>query len=63
MVAALALGIGAGFKLYPMMFALPVALWLGTGGWRPAAGSDHPVRAPAGSLPRPSRPGPPGSSC
>ena len=44
-VAALALGVGAAFKLYPMMFALPVALWLGTGGWRPAAGSAHPARA------------------
>ena len=45
LVAALALGVGATFKLYPMMFALPVALWLGTGGWRPGAGSDPPVRA------------------
>jgi Mannosyltransferase (PIG-M) len=45
LVAALALGVGATFKLYPMMFALPVALWLGTGGWRPAAGLSHPVRA------------------
>ena len=44
-MAALALGVGATFKLYPMMFALPVALWLGTGGWRPAAGSAHPARA------------------
>ena len=43
-LAALALGVGAAFKLYPVMFALPVALWLGTGGWRPAAGSEHPVR-------------------
>ena len=34
-VAAVALGVGAGFKIYPMMFALPVALWLGSGGWRP----------------------------
>ena len=44
-LAALALGVGAAFKLYPVMFALPVALWLGTGGWRPAAGREHPVRA------------------
>ena len=35
-VAAIALGVGAAFKIYPMMFALPVALWLGGGGWRPA---------------------------
>ncbi len=41
--AAVALGIGAGFKLYPLMFALPVALWLGAGGWRPAAGAARPV--------------------
>ncbi len=41
--AAIALGVGAGFKLYPLMFALPVALWLGAGGWRPAAGSARPV--------------------
>jgi hypothetical protein len=34
-VAAVALGVGAAFKIYPMMFALPVALWLGAGGWRP----------------------------
>jgi len=34
--AAIALGVGAAFKIYPMMFALPVALWLGGGGWRPA---------------------------
>ena len=34
-VAAVALGVGAAFKIYPMMFALPVALWLGSGGWRP----------------------------
>ena len=37
MLAAVALGVGAAFKLYPMMFALPVALWLGAGGWRPVA--------------------------
>lgn len=43
--AAVALGVGAAFKLYPMMFALPIALWLGGGGWRPIAGSRHPVRA------------------
>ncbi len=41
--AAIALGIGAGFKLYPLMFALPVALWLGAGGWRPRPGSSGPV--------------------
>src|SRR6478752_2324718 len=35
-VAAIALGVGAAFKIYPMMFALPVALWLGGGGWQPA---------------------------
>ena len=34
-IAAVALGVGAAFKIYPMMFALPVALWLGSGGWRP----------------------------
>ena len=34
--AAIALGVGAAFKIYPMMFALPAALWLGGGGWRPA---------------------------
>ncbi len=39
--AAIALGIGAGFKLYPLMFALPVALWLGAGGWRPRPGSSR----------------------
>jgi hypothetical protein len=33
-LAAVALGVGAGFKLYPAMFALPVACWLGAGGWR-----------------------------
>jgi hypothetical protein len=44
-VAAVALGVGAAFKLYPMMFALPIALWLGGGGWRPIAGSRYPVRA------------------
>jgi len=33
--AAVLLGVGAGFKLYPAMFALPVACWLGAGGWRP----------------------------
>ncbi len=33
--AALALGVGAAFKLYPAMFALPIACWLGAGGWRP----------------------------
>src|SRR6476646_2080686 len=32
-LAAVALGVGGAFKLYPMMFALPIALWLGTGGW------------------------------
>ena len=36
--AAVALGVGAAFKIYPMMFALPIALWLGvrrlaTGRW------------------------------
>ncbi len=44
-VAAVALGVGGAFKIYPMMFALPVALWLGAGGWRPAAGGTHPVRS------------------
>ena len=44
-VAGLALGVGAAFKLYPMMFVLPVALWLGAGGWRPAVGGAHPVRS------------------
>lgn len=34
-LAALALGLGAGFKLYPAMFALPVACWLAAGAWRP----------------------------
>ena len=38
-VAAIALGVGGAFKLYPMMFALPIALWLGSGGWRPGASS------------------------
>ncbi len=33
--AAVALGIGAAFKLYPAMFALPIACWLGAGGWCP----------------------------
>ena len=33
--AAVALGVGAGFKLYPAMFALPVACWLAAGAWRP----------------------------
>jgi hypothetical protein len=32
-LAAVALGVGGAFKLYPMMFALPIALWLGSGGW------------------------------
>ena len=44
-LAAVALGVGAAFKLYPMMFALPVALWLGAGGWRPAPSSTHPGRS------------------
>ena len=44
-LAAIALGIGAGFKLYPMMFGPPVALWLGAGGWQPVIGSAHPARA------------------
>jgi hypothetical protein len=35
--AAVLLGVGAAFKLYPAMFALPVACWLGAGGWRPGA--------------------------
>ena len=39
---AVALGIGAGFKLYPLMFSLPVGLWLGAGGWRPAPGAGRP---------------------
>ena len=43
--AAAALGIGAGFKLYPMMFALPIALWLGAGGWKPSFGNPRPVFA------------------
>src|SRR6478735_1936200 len=34
-IAAVALGVGGAFKLYPLMFVLPIALWLGTGGWRP----------------------------
>jgi hypothetical protein len=38
--AAIALGIGAAFKLYPLMFALPIALWLVSGGWQP----EGPVR-------------------
>ena len=42
MAAAIALGIGAAFKLYPMMFALPIALWLVGGGWQPAAGGPAP---------------------
>jgi len=33
--AALALGVGAAFKLYPAMFAIPIACWLGAGGFRP----------------------------
>ncbi len=28
-LGAIALGVGAGLKLYPLMFALPLALWLG----------------------------------
>ena len=44
-VAAVALGVGAAFKLYPMMFALPIALWLGAGGWRPAPAASRPARA------------------
>jgi len=44
-LAAMALGVGGAFKLYPMMFALPIALWLGTGGWRGRADSSHPARA------------------
>jgi len=43
--AAIALGIGAAFKLYPMMFALPIALWLVGGGWQPASGHLHRTRA------------------
>lgn len=43
-LAGVALGIGAAFKLYPLMFVLPIALWLGGGGWRPAPQSPHPVR-------------------
>ena len=39
--AAVALGVGAGFKLYPAMFALPVACWLGAGGWRPGPGTSR----------------------
>ncbi len=35
--ALVALGVGAAFKLYPGMFAVPVACWLGAGGWRPGA--------------------------
>jgi len=30
-VAALALGIGGAFKLYPLMFVLPIGLWIGCG--------------------------------
>ncbi|HEY4992252.1 MAG TPA: hypothetical protein VII33_09235, partial [Nakamurella sp.] len=44
-VAAIALGVGGAFKLYPMMFALPIALWLGSGGWRSGAGQTRPARA------------------
>jgi hypothetical protein len=33
--AVVALGLGAGFKLYPAMFALPVACWLAGGAWQP----------------------------
>jgi len=56
-LAAVALGIGGAFKLYPMMFALPIALWLGTGGWlgtgrrldsggrQGNAGAAHPTRS------------------
>jgi len=43
--AAVTLGVGAAFKIYPMMFALPVTLWLGGGGWQPAIGVVHRVRA------------------
>ena len=43
--AAIALGIGAAFKLYPMMFALPIALWLVGGGWQPAADVIHRARS------------------
>ncbi len=32
--AAIALGVGGAFKLYPMMFAVPIAIWLACGGWR-----------------------------
>lgn len=45
LAAATALGVGAAFKIYPLMFALPVALWLGGGGWQPLAGSAHPARS------------------
>jgi hypothetical protein len=45
LLAAIALGVGGAFKLYPMMFALPIALWLGTDGWRGSVGSAHPSRA------------------
>jgi hypothetical protein len=44
-LAAIALGVGGAFKLYPMMFALPVALWLGAGGWRVRPGGAHPGRS------------------
>ena len=43
-VAAVALGVGAAFKIYPMMFALPVALWLGTGGGGRCGGGGAPRR-------------------
>ena len=52
-VAALALGLGAGFKLYPAMFALPVACWLAAGAWRPGradVGRGRRVLAGAGFL-------------
>ncbi len=44
-LAAVALGVGGAFKLYPMMFALPIALWLGSGGWRMSNGSPHVARS------------------
>ena len=43
--AAVLLGVGAAFKLYPMMFALPIACGWAAGGWRPGAGR---TCAPAG---------------
>ena len=48
-------GRGAGcrgaFKLYPLMFVLPIALWLGTGGWRPDRWKPNASRGPVGGSP------------